>query len=148
MLLFCNLFHIVHILNFFAHCWGINCSGHFLYSTALYWYCLRVKWSLSRFYYLRLGDAWLQLLLIDFFYFLCLTLKLNIFLSRRGSVGVDTQLIFKNETVLPNSTSIEEDLKFAIVESTVFLGVIPNSITVGEFLILSRWFQVCITFLV
>ncbi|XP_042609772.1 uncharacterized protein LOC122142761 [Cyprinus carpio] len=49
-----------------------------------------------------------------------------------GSVGVDTELIFKNQTVLPNATSIEESLKTAIAESKVFLGVIPSSITVVE----------------
>lgn len=48
-------------------------------------------------------------------------------------MGVDTELIFKNQTVLPNATSIEESLKTAIAESKVFLGVIPSSITVGEF---------------
>ncbi|KAL1246718.1 hypothetical protein QQF64_034349 [Cirrhinus molitorella] len=49
-----------------------------------------------------------------------------------GSVGVDTELIFKNQTVLPNATSIEESLTTAIAESKVFLGVIPSSIIVVE----------------
>ncbi len=48
-------------------------------------------------------------------------------------MGVNTELIFKNSTVLPNATSIEESLKTAIAESKLFLGVIPSSITVGEF---------------
>ncbi|XP_073688492.1 uncharacterized protein [Garra rufa] len=49
-----------------------------------------------------------------------------------GSVGVDTELIFKNQTVLPNATSIEESLTTAIAESKVFLDVIPNSIIVVQ----------------
>ncbi|XP_043110214.1 mucin-5AC-like [Puntigrus tetrazona] len=49
-----------------------------------------------------------------------------------GSVGVDTELIFKNQTVVPYATSIEESLKTAIAESKVFLGVIPSSITVVQ----------------
>ncbi|KAF4117970.1 hypothetical protein G5714_000021 [Onychostoma macrolepis] len=49
-----------------------------------------------------------------------------------GSVGVDTELIFKNQTVLPNATSIAESLKTAIAESKVFLVVIPSSIIVVE----------------
>lgn len=55
--------------------------------------------------------------------------------SRPGSVGVDAELIFKNQTVLPNATSIADTLTTAVVESKVFIGVIPSSITVGEFLV-------------
>ncbi|KAI4902628.1 hypothetical protein NFI96_006803 [Prochilodus magdalenae] len=48
-----------------------------------------------------------------------------------GSVGVDTQLIFKNETVLPNITLVAESLKSAVNGSKVFLNIIPSSITAG-----------------
>ncbi|KAL6482464.1 hypothetical protein MHYP_G00105440 [Metynnis hypsauchen] len=46
-----------------------------------------------------------------------------------GSVGVDTQLIFQNETVLPNVTVVAESLKSAINVSKVFLDIIPSSVT-------------------
>ncbi|XP_039537983.1 uncharacterized protein LOC120486186 [Pimephales promelas] len=50
-----------------------------------------------------------------------------------GSVGVDTELIFKNQTVVPNATKIQETLKTAITESKVFIfSVIPSSISVVE----------------
>ncbi|KTF83471.1 hypothetical protein cypCar_00042312 [Cyprinus carpio] len=55
-------------------------------------------------------------------------------------VGVDTELIFKSQTVLPNTTSIVDTLMTAIVELKVFFGTIPLSITVGEFLIFSNSF--------
>ncbi|KAL6466595.1 hypothetical protein MHYP_G00243990 [Metynnis hypsauchen] len=45
-----------------------------------------------------------------------------------GSVGVTTQLIFDNQTVVPNITDTEQSLKTAINESVVFLDVIPSSI--------------------
>ncbi|XP_042571976.1 mucin-5AC-like [Cyprinus carpio] len=47
-----------------------------------------------------------------------------------GSVGVDMQLIFKSDTVLPNKESIEDNLKSAIAESKVFLDIIPSSVVV------------------
>lgn len=54
---------------------------------------------------------------------------------------MDTELIFKNQTVLPNATSIQDTLKTAIAESKVFLiSVIPSSISVGEFLICPQLF--------
>lgn len=65
---------------------------------------------------------------------------INVIHSRSGSVGVDMQLIFINETVLPNATSIQDDLKTGIVQTNVSLPVIPSSIIVGEFLILSGCF--------
>lgn len=65
----------------------------------------------------------------------------NIFLSRPGSVGVDMQLIFKSDTVLPNKESIEDNLKSAIAESKVFLDIIPSSVVVGEFLISLKLFK-------
>ncbi|KAL7851909.1 hypothetical protein SRHO_G00176940, partial [Serrasalmus rhombeus] len=46
-----------------------------------------------------------------------------------GSVGVDTQLIFQNETVLPNVTVVAESLKSAINGSKVFLDIILSSVT-------------------
>lgn len=63
------------------------------------------------------------------------------FFCRPGSVGVDTALIFTNETVLPKAKVIEKNLETAIVESRAFLGsVLTSSITVGEFLIFSNGF--------
>ncbi|KAL7855625.1 hypothetical protein AOLI_G00192290 [Acnodon oligacanthus] len=47
-----------------------------------------------------------------------------------GSVGATTQLIFDNQTVVPNITDTEQSLKTAINESVVFLDVIPYSIKV------------------
>ncbi|XP_048035054.1 uncharacterized protein LOC125260626 [Megalobrama amblycephala] len=49
-----------------------------------------------------------------------------------GSVGVDTELIFKNQNVLPNATSIADILMKGVIESNVFLDMIPSSITVVE----------------
>ncbi|XP_030643715.1 myb-like protein M [Chanos chanos] len=49
-----------------------------------------------------------------------------------GSVGVDTQLIFRNQTVVPNITDTTDSLRQAINESTVFLNIIPSSITAEE----------------
>ncbi|KAL7852156.1 hypothetical protein SRHO_G00179410 [Serrasalmus rhombeus] len=46
-----------------------------------------------------------------------------------GSVGVHTQIIFKNETVLPNETVLTDSLKSARNASKVFLNIIPSSIT-------------------
>ncbi|KAL7845144.1 hypothetical protein AOLI_G00233360 [Acnodon oligacanthus] len=51
-----------------------------------------------------------------------------------GSVGVDTQLIFQNETVLPNVTVVAESLKSAINDYKVFLDIIPSSVTAGNIL--------------
>ncbi len=49
-------------------------------------------------------------------------------------MGVETQLIFTNELVIPNATSIKENLLTGIDELKVFLGsVIPSSVIVGEF---------------
>ncbi|KAL7841679.1 hypothetical protein SRHO_G00253700 [Serrasalmus rhombeus] len=45
-----------------------------------------------------------------------------------GSVGVTTQLIFDNQTVVPNLTNTEQSLRVAINESAVFLDIIPSSI--------------------
>lgn len=55
-------------------------------------------------------------------------------------MGVDAELIFKSQAVLPNATSIVNTLLAAIYESKVLLAVIPSSITVGEFLISSNCF--------
>ncbi len=49
-------------------------------------------------------------------------------------MGVDVQLIFTNESVIPNATSIEDNLKTGIQESNVFLASVNiSSIIVGEF---------------
>ncbi|KAI4880207.1 hypothetical protein NFI96_020535 [Prochilodus magdalenae] len=50
-----------------------------------------------------------------------------------GSVGVTTQLIFINQTVVPNITDTEQSLKTAISKANVFLDVIPSSIQAGEY---------------
>ncbi|KAL7845278.1 hypothetical protein AOLI_G00234700 [Acnodon oligacanthus] len=46
-----------------------------------------------------------------------------------GSVGVDTQIIFINETVLPSAAVLINSLNSAINNSKVFLNIIPSSIT-------------------
>ncbi len=49
-------------------------------------------------------------------------------------MGVDTQLIFTNESVIPNATIIEDNLKTGINELKVFLGSENiSSVIVGEF---------------
>ncbi len=54
---------------------------------------------------------------------------------------MDTELIFKNDTVLPKARAIENHLKELITESRGFLGpVIPSSIIVGESLRFSNDF--------
>ncbi len=54
---------------------------------------------------------------------------------------MDTELVFKNETLLPKAKVIENQLKKAIAESRAFLGsVIPSSIIVGKFLFFSNNF--------
>ncbi len=64
-----------------------------------------------------------------------------LFFCRPGSVGVDTELIFNNETVLPKARVIENHLKESITKSRAFLGpVIPSSIIVCEFLCFSNNF--------
>ncbi|XP_029935888.1 cell wall protein DAN4-like [Myripristis murdjan] len=47
---------------------------------------------------------------------------------RPGSVVVETNLIFKNETVVPTASHAVVSLEKAINESKVFLDVIPNTI--------------------
>ncbi|XP_076839272.1 uncharacterized protein LOC143484441 [Brachyhypopomus gauderio] len=47
-----------------------------------------------------------------------------------GSVGVDTQLIFNNDSVVPNVTTVAESLDSAINKSEIFLNIVPNSIVV------------------
>ncbi|KAI4872504.1 hypothetical protein NFI96_028426, partial [Prochilodus magdalenae] len=49
-----------------------------------------------------------------------------------GSVGVDSQLIFTNETVLPNLTAVTDSLQSAVNYSTVSLNINPSSISAGE----------------
>ncbi len=49
-------------------------------------------------------------------------------------MGVDTQLIFTNESVIPNATSFGDNLKTGINELKVFLGSVNiSSVIVGEF---------------
>ncbi|KAI4880208.1 hypothetical protein NFI96_020536 [Prochilodus magdalenae] len=52
--------------------------------------------------------------------------------SLNGSVGVTSQLIFDNQTVVPNITDTEQSLKTAINQSAVFLDVLPASIQAYE----------------
>ena len=46
-------------------------------------------------------------------------------------MGVTANLIFHNESVVPNITSAEDSLKTALNESLVFLNVITGSIVAG-----------------
>uniref|UniRef100_W5MI60 SEA domain-containing protein n=1 Tax=Lepisosteus oculatus TaxID=7918 RepID=W5MI60_LEPOC len=45
-----------------------------------------------------------------------------------GSVGVDVDLIFRNETVVPNITNVISDLQISEAQSETFLNIIPSSI--------------------
>lgn len=55
-----------------------------------------------------------------------------LFLIRPGSVGVTSQLIFQNQSVVPNITDVADSLKQTINESIVYLNVITSSIYAGE----------------
>ncbi len=60
-------------------------------------------------------------------------------------MGVDVQLIFTNESVIPNATSIEDNLKTGIQESNVFLASVNiSSIIVGEFSFSQAVLCVCV----
>lgn len=54
------------------------------------------------------------------------------FIVRPGSVGVTSQLIFQNQSVVPNITDVVESLKQGLNESIIFLNVITSSISAGE----------------
>ena len=58
-------------------------------------------------------------------------------LYREGSVGTDLDLIFVNQSVVPNITSTEDSLKIALDTSIVFLNIVPSSIKAGQFFVSS-----------
>ncbi|XP_057187768.1 uncharacterized protein LOC130553046 [Triplophysa rosa] len=45
-----------------------------------------------------------------------------------GSVGLTTQLIFQNQSVVPNITNVKESLSDTVNASIVYLDIIPSSI--------------------
>ncbi len=61
-------------------------------------------------------------------------------------MAVETQLIFTNEAVIPNATSIGDNLKTGINELKVFFGsvVIPSSVIAGEFSFSQAVLYICI----
>lgn len=56
--------------------------------------------------------------------------------NRPGSVGVTTQLIFENDTVVPDETDIKEALTEILDTSLIYLNIIRSSIVVCEYHIL------------
>lgn len=57
---------------------------------------------------------------------------LNLPLIRPGSLGVTTNLVFQNSSVLPNITSVVDQLQEAIDCSKVSFDIIGNSIYAGK----------------
>ena len=50
-------------------------------------------------------------------------------------MGTDLDLIFVNQSVVPNITSTEDSLKIALDTSIVFLNIVPSSIKAGQFFV-------------
>ncbi|KAJ8253539.1 hypothetical protein COCON_G00201510 [Conger conger] len=57
---------------------------------------------------------------------------LSTVVNRMDTIEVDTELIFVNQSVVPNVTETETALQEAVNDSTVDLGVIPSSINAED----------------